>query len=168
MDFEAQQHLKDHLFHGVYKHIYNSVWYLWSTHGTSYLQLMVATWKAESKNEETKEKVRARATVTTDPGEGTGELGQQIAKLMATLTQTGQSSSPSSVPGSPQECGHRQGHSGRSTLSHPNSHNGRGSPGQAAPACRLLFDHRVEGTGSWGSDQGNHGPSIREEGVASH
>ena len=50
-----------------------------STPGTSYLQLMVAAQKAENENEETQEQVRARATVTTDPGEGTSELGQQIA-----------------------------------------------------------------------------------------
>ena len=47
--------------------------------------------------------------VTTDPGEGIVKLGQQIAKLMATLTWTGQGSSPSSAPGSPQECGHGWG-----------------------------------------------------------
>ena len=47
---------------------------------------MVAAYKAESENEETQEKVRARAMVTTDPGEETTKLGQQIATLMATLT----------------------------------------------------------------------------------
>ena len=52
-DLEAQHHLKDHLFHGVCKHICESVQYLYSTPGTSYSQLMVATQKVESKNEET-------------------------------------------------------------------------------------------------------------------
>ena len=47
--------------------------------------------------------------MTTDPGEGMAELSQQIAKLMATLTQTRQSSGPSSAPGSPWEHGHRWG-----------------------------------------------------------
>ena len=47
MDLEAQQHLKDCLFHGVHKHICNSVWYFYSTYGTSYSQLMVAARKAE-------------------------------------------------------------------------------------------------------------------------
>ena len=47
-------------------------------------QLMVTTHKAEiCKNEEIWDKVRDRATVATDPGEGMAELGQQIAKLMA-------------------------------------------------------------------------------------
>ena len=86
MDLEAQQHLKDCLFHGVCKHICNSICYLYSTPNTFYLQLMVTAWKADSENEGIWDKVRARATVTTDPGEGTAELGQQIAKLMATLT----------------------------------------------------------------------------------
>ena len=53
MDLEAQQHLKDHLFHGVCKHICEFVRYLHSTLGTSYLQVMVATGKVETKNEET-------------------------------------------------------------------------------------------------------------------
>ena len=30
-DLEIQQHLKDHLFHGVQKHIHDSIWYLYST-----------------------------------------------------------------------------------------------------------------------------------------
>ena len=64
-DLKAQQHLKDNLFHGVWKHIHDSVWYLYSTPGTSYSQLMVAAQKAESKSEETWERVRARAVVTT-------------------------------------------------------------------------------------------------------
>ena len=74
---------------------------------------MVATRKAKSENEETQERVRARAVVTTDPGEGTAKLGQQIAKLMAALTQIGQGSSHSSAPASLQECGHGWGCSGR-------------------------------------------------------
>ena len=49
----AQQHIKDYLFHEVCKHIHDSVQYLYSAPGTSYLQLMVAARKVESKNEET-------------------------------------------------------------------------------------------------------------------
>ena len=71
-DLEDQQHFKDYLFHGVCKHIHDSVWYLYSTPGTSYSQLMVATQKAKSGNEETWDKVRARATVPTDLGGWTG------------------------------------------------------------------------------------------------
>ena len=61
--------------------------------------------------------MRVRATVTTNPG-GMAELSQQIAKLMATLTQTVEGSSLPSAVGSPWECGHRWRHSGRSTPSH--------------------------------------------------
>ena len=76
---EAQQHLKECLFYGVCKHIHDSVQYLYSAPDTFYLLLMVATRKAESKIEETWEKVRARATVTSNLGEGIAKLSQQIA-----------------------------------------------------------------------------------------
>ena len=42
MDLEAWQHIRDHLFHGVRKHIHNSAQYLYSTPDISYSQLMVA------------------------------------------------------------------------------------------------------------------------------
>ena len=80
MDLEGHQHLKDCLFHGVHKHIQDSIRYLYSTPKISYLQLMVGTQKAESKYKEIWDKVRARAAVTTDSGEGTTELMQQITK----------------------------------------------------------------------------------------
>ena len=95
MAVEAQQHLKDCLFHGVCKHIHDSVWYSYSAADTTYSQLMVDIRKAESKNEETWEQVRARTMVTSNLGEGTAELSQQIVKLMATLTHTRQGSRPS-------------------------------------------------------------------------
>ena len=53
MAMEAQQHLKDRLFHGVCKHIHDSVQYWYSAPDTSYSQLMAATRKVESENEET-------------------------------------------------------------------------------------------------------------------
>ena len=62
---------------------------------------MVATHKAESKNKEVWDKVRARAAIATDSGKGMAELGQQIARLMAALTKAGQGSNPSSAPSSP-------------------------------------------------------------------
>ena len=136
MAVEVHQHLKDHLFHGVHKLIHDSVQYLYSGHGTSYLQLMVAARKVESKNEETPEKVTAGATVTSNPWEGMAEPSQQIAKLMAVITQTGQGSRPPV----PQEHGHGWGHDGRSTPSHLNSQHGRGNPGQPAPAHSLLME----------------------------
>ena len=89
-ELRVQQHLKDCIFHRVHKHIWDSIRYFYSTPRNSYSQLMVVTYKAESENEEIWDKVRARAAVTTDSGKGTTELGQQIAKLMATLTMAGQ------------------------------------------------------------------------------
>ena len=79
-DFEVQQHLKDHLFHGVCKYICNSIWYLYSTPRTSYLQQMVTAHKMEAGIMKSGKKVRARAMVTTGLGKGTAEFGQQIAK----------------------------------------------------------------------------------------
>ena len=142
MAMVVQQHLKDCLFHGVCKHFCDSVWYLYTAPSTSYSQLMVGSQKAESRNEETQKKVRARAAVTTNLGEGTAELSQQIAKLMATLTQTRHGSGPSTSPGNPQEHGYRWGHSGRSTPSHPNSHNGKGDPHQIIPATAYPWSRR--------------------------
>ena len=99
-DLEVQ-HLKDCLFHRGQKHICDSIQYLYSIPRTSYPQLMITTHKAETENEEIQDKVRARATVATDLGEGMAELEQQVAKLMAALTKAGQSSNPSSVSSSP-------------------------------------------------------------------
>ena len=52
-DLEAQQHLMDHLFHGVRKHICDPIWNLYSTPGVLYSQLIEDGQKAVSKNEET-------------------------------------------------------------------------------------------------------------------
>ena len=98
IDLEVQQYLKDCLFHRVWKHIHDSVRYLYSTPRTYYSQLMVTAHKAESENEEIQDKVRARAKVATDWKEGAAELRQQIARLMAALTKAGQGSNPSSTP----------------------------------------------------------------------
>ena len=107
--------LKDCLFHGVGKYIRDSIRYLFSTPGTSYLQLMVATHKAESKNEEIQDKVRARVAEATESGEGTTELGQNIAKLMVALTKIGHGNRPASTPSSPRERGCSRGHADRGT-----------------------------------------------------
>ena len=105
-DLEVQQCLKDHLFHRVCKHIRDSIRYhLYSNPRTTYSQLMIATHKAESENEETHDKVRARSAMTTDPVEDTMELEHQIAKLMATLTRMGQGSNTASAPNSPTQRG---------------------------------------------------------------
>ena len=165
-DLEVQQHLKDCLSHGIHKHICDSFMYLYSTPENSYFKLMVVTYKAESESEEIKDKVRARAAVTTDSGEGTAELGQQIAKLMATLTKVGQDNNPCSAPSSPLERGCGRGHNGRSTPSNPNSHNGRSVPGQSTPAHSLPTGCGMGGTRNGSNGRDNQGTSTRREATA--
>ena len=135
MGQEVQQHLKDHLFHRVHKHIRDSIRYLYSNPGTTYSKLMITACKAESKNEEACVKLRARSTITTEPGEGTTELGNQIAKLMAALTWAGQGNSPASAPNSPRQRGCGRGHMDRNTPGCPSSHNDQTGLGQTASVC---------------------------------
>ena len=66
---------------------------------------MITVHKAETKNEEAHDKIRARSAMTKEPVEGTMELGNQIAKLMATLTRAGQGNSLASAPNSPRQRG---------------------------------------------------------------
>ena len=67
---------------------------------------MITAHKAESENEEAHDKVRARSANATEPVEGTTELGNQITKLMAALTRTGEGNSPASAPNNPRQRGH--------------------------------------------------------------
>ena len=55
-DLEVQQHLKDFLFHRVWKHICNSVWYLYSTPRTSTHSwwLPLIWWRARTRRSGTK------------------------------------------------------------------------------------------------------------------
>ena len=100
-DHKVSWHLKDHLFHGVCKHIRDSIRYLYSSPETTYSQLMVTAHKAESKMEEAKDKVWARSAVTTELADSSKELSNQIAKLMAVLTRVEQGNHPVSTPNSP-------------------------------------------------------------------
>ena len=123
-DQEMQQHLKVCLFHGVCKHITDSIRYLYSNPRPTYFQIMITAHKVESKNEEACDKVRARSAVTTEPVEGTTELGNQIAKLMAALTRARQGNSPASAPYSPRQRGCGRGWMDRKTPGCPSSQNG--------------------------------------------
>ena len=73
---------------------------------------MVASRKAESKTEDAKEKVRAWSSTASDVSDGSKELGDQIARLMATLNRAEQGTHPASAPNSP---GHRVMGEGRQT-----------------------------------------------------
>ena len=164
-DLEVQQHLKDHLFHRVHKHISDSIRYLYSTPWTSYSQLMVAAQKAESENEGIQDKVKARAAVATNSGEEATELEQQIAKLMATLTKAGQGSNPASAPSSPRERGHGRGCTDRGTPSFPSSHNGQTGLGQTTPDHSTPTGCGRGVTISRNQGQSSQGTSARHEGT---
>ena len=120
-----QQHLKDCLFHGVCKHFRDSIIYFYSNPRTTYSQLMTAACKAQNKNEEPYDKVRVRSAMTTEPVEGTTELGHQIAKLMAALTRAGQGNNPTSTLNSPRQRGCGREQMDRSTPGCTSSHNGQ-------------------------------------------
>ena len=107
-DHEVSSHLKDRLFHGVKKHIRDSVRYLYSNPQTTYSELVVAARKAESETEETKVKMQGQAAATEVPS-GSKELGDQIVRLMAALTRAEQSSCSASAPSSPRHRGHGRG-----------------------------------------------------------
>ena len=112
-------HLKDQLFHGVQKNIRDSIRYLHGDPETTYSQLMVTSCKAESEMEEAKEKVRARSATATEVVDGSKELGNQITRLMATLTRAEQGNCPASAPNSPRHRGHGRGQTDRILLPMP-------------------------------------------------
>ena len=124
---------------------------------------MVATHKAESENKEIWDKVRARAAVTTDSGEGTTELGQQIAKLMAILTRERQGGSPASAPNSLRERGHGRGQTDRGSPGHPCSNNGQTSLGQTTLDHRTPTGCGAGATISRNQGQNNQGTNARHE-----
>ena len=117
-------------FTGLKKHIRDSVRYLYSNPQTTYSKLVVTARRTESKTEETK--VKARSTAATEVPSGSKELGDQIARLMATLTRAEQSSCSASAPSSPRHRGHGRGRTDRSTSVCPNSHNGWTGLGQTS------------------------------------
>ena len=112
-DHEVSSHLKDRLFHGVKKHVRDSMRYLYSNPQTTYSELVVTARRAESKTEETK--VKARSAAATEVPPCSKELGDQIARLMATLTRAEQSSYSASAPSSPRHRGQGRGQTDRNT-----------------------------------------------------
>ena len=70
---------------------------------------MVEARKVESEMEDAKEKVRARSSATTEVTDSSKELGDQITRLMATLTRTEQGTYPATAPNSPRYRGHGTG-----------------------------------------------------------
>ena len=127
-DHEVACHLKDRLFHRVHKHIWDSVRYLMAM--STYSLLMVTARKAENKTEDAKERVRAWSSAATEVSDGSKELGDQIARLMAALNRAEQGTHPASAPNSPRHRVHGRGLMDRNTPVHPSSHNGQTGLGQ--------------------------------------
>ena len=154
-------HLKNHLFHGICKHIQDSIRYLYSNAEITYSQLMVTTCKAESEMEEAKDKVRARSAVTTEVVDGSKVLDNQIAKLIATLTRAERGHCPTSAPNSPRHRGHRRGWTDRNTPTHPSSHNVWTGLGQTTSACSSSASSRIstihQGRGNTQGPSGGQG-----------
>ena len=96
---------------------------------------MVTAHKAESEMEEAKDKVRARSTAAKEAVDVSKELGDQIVRLMATITRAEQSSHPASALSSPRHRGHGRGWTDRDTPTHPSSHNGWTGLGHTTSTC---------------------------------
>ena len=142
-DCEVAYHLKDRLLHGVCKHIRDSIRYLCSNLETTYSQLMVAARKAKRETEDAKEKVRARSSTATEVTDGSKELGDQITRLIATLTRAEQGTCPASTPNSPRHKGCGRGQMDRNTPACPSSHNGQTGLGQNTSTCSSSAASRV-------------------------
>ena len=130
VDHEVACHLKDWLFHMVHKHIWDSIRYLHGNPKTMYSQLMVTARKADSRNVDAKEKVKAWSSMATEVSDGWKELGNQIGQLMAALNRAEQGTHPVSTPNSPRHRGHGRGRMDRNTPVCPSSHNGPTGLGQ--------------------------------------
>ena len=142
-DCKVACHLKEQLFHRVHKHIGDSIRYLHGNPKTTYSQQMVAARKAESETEDAKEKVRAQSSAVTELSDGSIELGDQTARLMATLNRAEQGTHPASAPNSHRHRGHGRGWMDRSTPVCPSSHNGWTGLGQNTSACSSSAASRV-------------------------
>ena len=91
---------------------------------------MVAARTAESKTEDTKEKVKAQSSAATEVSDGSKELGDQIAWLIATLNRAEQGTHLASAPNSSRHRGCGRWQTDRNTPVHPSSHNGQTGLGQ--------------------------------------
>ena len=141
LELEVKQHLKDCLFHGVHKHIRDSIRYLYSTPGASYSQLMVAACKAESENKEIQDEVRARAAVKADSGEGTTEWDSRLPNWWLPWPGQGRVVAQPVLQIAPErERGHGRGQTDRGTPGHTSTHNSQTSCGQTSPDCSTHTD----------------------------
>ena len=76
---------------------------------------MVTARKAESETEDTKERVRAWSSAAIEVSDGSKQLGDQIARLMAALNRAEQDICPAGAPNSHRHRGHGRGWMDRNT-----------------------------------------------------
>ena len=95
---------------------------------------MATAHKADSEMEEAKDKVRARSAVATEVVDGSRELGNQIVRLMGTLSRAEQGNCPASAPNSPRHRGCGRGQMDRNTPTCPSFPNGLTELGQTTSA----------------------------------
>ena len=98
--------------------------------------------------------------MTTELADGSTELGNQIARLMAALTRAEQGNHTASAPNSPRHRGHDRGQTHRNTHGHSCPLNGQTGLGQAATACSTSVGCST-GTTSTGS-QGQNSQGSKE------
>ena len=90
-----------------------------------------------------KKKLGVRSSTATEVTEGSKELGDQIARLMATLNRAEQGTCPATGPNSPRHRGHGRGQMDRNTPAHPSSHSGQTGLGQNTSTCSSSTASRV-------------------------
>ena len=84
-EHEAEGHLKNHLFHGLQKHLCESLHYLYDNPALTYNQLMVAAHKAGAKHKVDKHRnsycsvLMKSGTVTDDNGNGEVDTDSLLA-----------------------------------------------------------------------------------------
>ena len=79
------------------------------------------------------------SAVTTEVVDGSKELRNQIAKLMAALTRAEQGNHPESAHNSTRHRGHGRGQMDRNTPTHPGSNTGQTGLGQTTSTCAPLL-----------------------------
>ena len=147
-------HLRDHVFHGVYKHISDSIRYLYSSPETTYLQLMVQPIRQKVKWRRQKMKLR-QGQLLPQRWLMVQKLSTQTAKLMAALMRAEQGNCPVSAPNSPGHRGHGRGWMDRNTPACPSSHNGWAGLGQTTSIYSSFASSRVSTVpqGKWSTQR---------------
>ena len=104
---------------------------------------MVTARKAEGKTEDAKEKVRAWSSTANEVAYGSKGLGEQIARLMATLNRAKQGTCPVTTPNSLRHRGCGRGQIDSNTPVCPSSHNGHTGLCKNTSACSSSGASRV-------------------------